>query len=466
MKFFLPYKRIVYIIPLFYLLAGVIVWYTTRAFYFEGDSAMHYLIARYAPQHPELYFHHWGKPFFTLIASPFAQFGTDGIVTFNLLCMTGASWFTYKTAKNLNIKYSILVQVIFLFTPFVFITTLSGLTEPFSAFLFSLCLFLFTGKNLWQTAIILSFLPFCRSEGLILISGFAFLFLIRKNFLPLILLGTGTFLYSIAGLFAGKSFWWTFTEIPYARLTSQYGSGNWSHFAVELQYVTGLPVYIFLVAGLLFILWLLFRKKLPLFSDEIFVSFVPFLLFFAFHTIAWATGSFSSMGLKRVFVTVLPCIAIIAVKCFDWTDILIRSEKIRIPVQIILVVYLLVFPFMPNPAAFKFPCEFRLHADHLLIKSVTRTEFFRDKNIFSTHPFVAIYGDIDPFDTIRYNQTHVLVTHPSLKNSLVVWDSWFALKESCILLENLKADTNLVLIKELTLDYCKTHGQVAVFAGK
>lgn len=426
---------------------------------------MHYLIARYAPQHSELYLHHWGKPFFTLVASPFAQFGTDGIVFFNLLCMAGATWLTYRTAKNLNLKYSILVPAIFLFTPFVFITTLSGLTEPFSALLFSLGLFLFTRKDLWKAAVILSFLPFCRSEGLILISGFAFLFLKRKNFIPLILLGTGTILYSFAGLFAGKSFLWTFTEIPYAHLTSQYGSGNWSHFAIELQYVTGLPVYIFLLAGLILTLWLLFRKKLPLFSDEIFVGLVPFLLFFAFHTIAWATGTFSSMGLKRVFVTVLPCIAIIAAKSFEWTDI-IRKEKISFVVRSLMVLYLLIFPFMPNPAAFIFPCEFRMHADHLLIKSVTKTDFFRDKNIFSTHPFVALYGGIDPFDTTRYNQTHILVTHPSLKNSLVIWDSWFALKESGIMLENLKADTNLVLIKELTLDYCKTQGHVVVFAGK
>ena len=42
-------------------------------FYFNGtgdsgDSPMHYLFAKYAPKHPELYFDHWAKPLFVLLA--------------------------------------------------------------------------------------------------------------------------------------------------------------------------------------------------------------------------------------------------------------------------------------------------------------------------------------------------------------------------------------------------------------
>ena len=43
-----------------------------------GDSITHYFYAQYAPLHLELFFNHWAKPLYVLLASPFAQFGFIG----------------------------------------------------------------------------------------------------------------------------------------------------------------------------------------------------------------------------------------------------------------------------------------------------------------------------------------------------------------------------------------------------
>ena len=43
--------------------------------YDAGDSLMHFQIARHAPLHPHLYLDLWGKPTFTLLASPLAIWG-------------------------------------------------------------------------------------------------------------------------------------------------------------------------------------------------------------------------------------------------------------------------------------------------------------------------------------------------------------------------------------------------------
>lgn len=459
----MPYKRIVYIIPLLYLLAGLVIWFVTHAFYFEGDSAMHYLIARYAPQHPELYFDHWGKPFFTLIASPFAQFGQNGIVIFNLLCMAGASWFIYKTAVNLKIRYSPIVPILFLFTPFVFLTTLSGLTEPFSALMFSVALFVFTDKRLWQAAVVLSFLPFCRSEGLILISGFAFIFILRGKWLPLFLLATGTVLYSVAGWLYGKEILWVFTEIPYANLNSQYGSGGWSDMAVGLQYVTGIPVYVLMIAGLVFVCFLLLKRKIKLFSDELFSSALPFILFLAFHTIAWATGSFSSMGLKRVFVTVLPCIALLAARGLEWTDFIPGKKMIAGTVKSVIVLYLIVFPFLPNPAAFQFPCEFRSKPEHIIFKALAESAWITEKRIYCSHPFMAVYANRDPFDANSYKMLNEWNQQTAKPSDVLIWDNWFAKVESGIGLENIQENAMLKQQKELQINYCGKQGHVVIF---
>lgn len=463
MKFLLSDRRIVIVVLLLYLAAGIVVWFTTRAFYFEGDSAMHYLMARYAPQHPDLYFDHWGKPFFTLVASPFAQFGQSGIVLFNLICMTVAAWLTYKTAEKFRFRYAVLAPILFLFTPFVFVTTLSGLTEPFSALMFSLSLFFFSSRKFWLAALIMSFLPFCRSEGLVLITGFVFLFLWRRNWPALLLLGTGTVVYSVAGWMAGKSFLWAFTEIPYANLNSQYGSGGWFDFAIGLQYVTGIPVYLLLILGLLLTLFLIFCKRLPLFSDELFAALIPFLLFFSFHTIAWANGSFSSMGLKRVFVTVLPAMALLAARGLEWPAVLIRREKINGIIVVPILAYVVVFPFMPNPAAFQYPCEFRSKPEHVIFNALAKTDWIKDKRICCSHPFMAVYAERDPFNAGSYMMLHEWNQENANPGDVLIWDNWFAVVESHIEQKSLQENSNLTQLKELQLEYCGREGRVVLF---
>ena len=49
----------------------------------SGDSIHHYQFAKLAPLHPELFFNHWAKPLYVLLASPFAQFTFIGVKIFN-----------------------------------------------------------------------------------------------------------------------------------------------------------------------------------------------------------------------------------------------------------------------------------------------------------------------------------------------------------------------------------------------
>jgi len=98
-----------------------------------GDSVMHYFYARYAPQDPLLYLHHWAKPFFTLLASPFAQFGFGGIKLFNGIAGLFSAWFAFCISKKLKIKHSWLAIVFVLFAPAYFVKLFSGYTEPLLA---------------------------------------------------------------------------------------------------------------------------------------------------------------------------------------------------------------------------------------------------------------------------------------------------------------------------------------------
>lgn len=72
----------------------------------ETDSITHYQIARYAFKYPSFFLNHWGKPLFTILASPLSQFGYSGAIAFNLLCGLLSAWFAYLIAKRLEYRHA------------------------------------------------------------------------------------------------------------------------------------------------------------------------------------------------------------------------------------------------------------------------------------------------------------------------------------------------------------------------
>ena len=71
-------KILFYILLALSFITVVYIYITSDAPYDTGDGITHYLIARYSWDHPHQYLNMWGKPFFTLITSPVAQFRLKG----------------------------------------------------------------------------------------------------------------------------------------------------------------------------------------------------------------------------------------------------------------------------------------------------------------------------------------------------------------------------------------------------
>ena len=88
-------KNIIYIVLFIYIVIAVLTIIFFNGTGDAGDSIYHYLFAKYAPIHPELFFYHWAKPVYVLLASPFAQFGFTGIKIFNALVSLTTIFLTY-----------------------------------------------------------------------------------------------------------------------------------------------------------------------------------------------------------------------------------------------------------------------------------------------------------------------------------------------------------------------------------
>lgn len=446
-------KYTIYILLITYTIFSVF-----SIFYFNGtgdsgDSIYHYLYAKYAPTHPHLFFNHWAKPVFVLLACPFAQFGFNGIKLFNVIVSIFTIFITFKIIEKLEIKNAIIGAIIFICSPLYFILSHSGLTEPLFALFLSIGIYAIINNKYITACLLLSFLPFIRSEGLIIIGvfGLYLLFKQKAKLIPLLLFGHAV--YSIFGYFFHADFLWVFNNIPYAMLSSSYGQGNLSHFIIQLYYVIGLPIYILFWVGVINIIWKTIKKTSNL--ELQILIFIGFSSFFIAHTLFWHFGIFNSMGLKRVLLGVAPLISIISLVGFNFITENIFQNKKKYPLIFygLLVSCILVFPFSTNKAAIKWDRDLTLSVDQLCAIKVAG---FISKNVSKSHRFVYahIYFseilNIDPFDkNIRLDLTKDFM-NCTKTGDIIIWENWFALVENGITKEFLDNNKGLINMYNIT----------------
>ena len=384
-----------------------------------------------------LYFDHWAKPFFTLLASPFAQFGFGGMKLFNGLAGLLSAWFAYCIARKLELKFPWLVIIFVFFAPAYFVKLFSGYTEPLFGLVLIASVYLVLIDRPFSSALLLSFLPFVRSEGLILIVVFALYFLTRKNYKAIILLTAGHIIYSFVGMMAGKSFRWIFTEIPYS-VSSSYGKGNFAHYPTQLLLTLGVPLFILSVAGIILLLVNMATSKIPAIKTyklEIRVLILgSFLAYFLFHTFSWGFGLFGSMGLSRVLTAMVPLLAIISLIAFNFLTGWQYKGKfpLRELVFILLTGYILAFPFIHNPASIDWKKDLRRSPEMNLIQtiSIDINKAYPGKFLYYSNPYFSYALNINPFDRSKHLCFTDWQAETKLQpNSLIIWDNWFSVVE-------------------------------------
>lgn len=278
-----------------------------------GDGVMHYIIAKSAIHHGWLFFDHWGKPFFTLLSTGFCQLGYTGVCVFNGLCIILTSFLVKSIAKKtLGIDNSI-PFLLCLFTPILFGTGFAGLTEPLFALVLTSGVYGLIEKKFTASFLLLSFLPFVRTEGFLLLPVFYVYGLLQRQWKNGLLLSTGTILYSIAGSFVFGNLLWVFKNNPYKGAKELYGSGPLNHFLMNTEIIFGFAMAFLFVAGIIFIFLQAIRKKQDVLFTEILVLILgSFLTYYVAHSIFWWKGIVGSLGLLRVIAAVSPMAAIIA----------------------------------------------------------------------------------------------------------------------------------------------------------
>jgi len=402
-----------------------------------GDSVMHYFYARYALQNPQLYLHHWAKPIFTLLASPFAQFGFGGIKLFNGIAGLLSAWFAFCISKKLKIKHSWLAVIFVLFAPAYFVKLFSGYTEPLFGLVLIASVYLVLIQKPIPASALLSFLPFVRSEGLIIIMVFALYFFIKKRYWAIGFLSTGHIVYAIIGFLSGKSLLWMFTEIPY-HVISAYGKGSLMHYPNQVLLTLGVPLFLLFIVGMCILLVSLVAKKIHVVSEYTLelnlLIFGSFLAYFVFHTISWGFGLFGSMGLNRVLTAMVPLLSIISLVGFNF--LISWKHKGSFPFHALVYVpvigYILIFPFLHNPASINFNKELCRSPEMKIMNkiAVDLQKQYPDKFLYYSNPYLSYALNINHFDQTKHLSFSDWQASKNLRqNSLVIWDNWFSVVE-------------------------------------
>lgn len=399
----------------------------------SGDNIVHYYFARYAFDNPKLYLDMWAKPVFTLLASPFAQFGFQGMKLFNGIVGLVTALLVYLSAKKLRFRLPWLSIIFLFFAPTYFTLLFSGYTELFfGLFLVAAFYLVLNNKPEWA-AVLISFTPFIRAEGFFIIAVFGSYFLVRRYWRAIPLLLTGSILLSFVGFIAGKAFTWIFTEIPYA-VTSNYGSGKLTHYAEQWLLALGIPLTVSSVAGLILLITGMFKIR-KLWPEKHYIELyllLPalFLSYFLFHTFSWYFGLFTSYGLIRVLVPLIPLQAVISLFAIDQLLQVQLNKKWFIYLPVILFIgYVLIFPFLSNPGSLKPKRDFRRKPEMELMHQIS-LEVRRDfplSHLYYSEAYLSYAFNINHFDKdLHQNFTEIPLSEIK-PNSVVIWDNWTSL---------------------------------------
>ncbi len=453
-----------YFLLCFLFIVGIVLFYTcfhAESVYDSGDGITHYLISKYSWKHPELLIHLWGKPFFTLLSSPFSQFGLLGIRVFQVFCALATSYFTFRVAKKLDLKFAWLLPLFICFSPIYFAVINSGLTEIFFGCVFMFSVWMIFENKFILAALAASFLPFVRSEAYVILPLIALLFLFRKKWICLPLLLFAPIVYSIAGTSYYNDFFWIINQSQ--SLTDEGytgGKGEFLHYINHYEEITGTILYYLISIGLIAVLYKLFiylknradNSRSFFVLEESVLIFGSFLAVLFLHSfLFWYKGfSYTNLGMMRYMAVLIPSASLIALRgmnaiLFPLKNHLVASVLIAASAAVLIM----KAPFQQN----YFP--FRLGAEEKVVDTAGRWFLhsdFKNNMLYYSQQFLITLADKDPFDKKEAEELIYVDKNNFTSNikdsAVVIWDAHYSPAEGRLPLDSLRGNPHFELLRE------------------
>ena len=425
----------------------LIISFKSEGYYGGADNLVHYLYSKLAFKYSHLFLHHWGKPFYILLSSSFAQFGFNGIKVFNIVVGLLTALFSFLIVKELKYKNAWLIIIFTSFAPIYFVMHFTALTEMLFSFILVLTVYYILKNKYILSAIVLSFLVLTRTEGIVIIPIFWTLYLFKRKYLSIVFTFCAFIIYSFIGYFYYHDIFWLITQMPYTGASDIYGNGDLFHFINSSKFIWGIPLSILFLVGVVVLVFQLIKKPFKQ-SIILVLIFLIVISYFSAHSVAWWLGKGGSLGLIRVMTGVVPLFAIISLLGFNFFDKILSSYLIPKYIFQAAIIY-----FIIRTALAIFPIPIQLNDNERLVK--TASEWFKEseyKNnrIFYYDPHFWFFCDLDVYNK-KTNKWMLFQDYPGIdqmsENNLIFWDAHFGPNDGRLAVEKLLEDEKFKLIK-------------------
>jgi hypothetical protein len=441
--------------PEYFLLAGLAVFLTVISLfspgYYQGaDNINHYFLSRYAFLYPDKFLNPWGRPLYTILSSPFAQFGFQGIKLFNVLLGLLTAWFAFLLTKRLKMPVPWLVILLSIFTPLYCIMLFTAMTEILSGFVLILAIWFFFDKRYIASAVVISFIPFARSETFLFFPLFILAYILRKHYKPIPFLLAGFLFFCLIGAYQYHDFFWPVTHFPYGSVHDEYQpEGKFMQFFNEWDEIWGLPILILLATGIIALVYKLFSRNNDSRVDtflEILLLPASALIYFSFHTYVFWQGIGGSIGLIRVLAAILPATCLVSMRGFQFMYDRIPGKPIfKSAFLIVTVISVLGVNFTTN----RYPVP--LGQEEAILKQVTdwvKKSPYAGNFIYYTDFNVPFFLGLDPFNHNRsYQKYRAHDLDYMLDSSLFLWDAHFGPNECQIPFDSIRNNHRFRLLQ-------------------
>lgn len=422
-------NRIAYLILISIFIFFIILLFLSEGYYGGADSLTHYKFSRYSWQIPSFLLRHWAKPVFTLLTSPFAQFGHVGVSVFNILMGVLTAYLCYKIVVKLKYEFPWYVIILTCFIPVYSISMLSGLTEILFGFFIIWAIYLCFYRHYFYAAIVASFMPLVRTEGIVIIPIIALFILIKKKYYLLPFFLTGTLIYSIIGYFVFGDLFWLVTQMPYRGATDLYGTGPLLHFVKHSPAFFSGTIAILAFFGIIF-LFINYIKNPRSYLAQAVLIILPFIAYFAAHSVMWWSGIGNSLGLHRYMAAIAPLAAILSLYTINIIFKLVQdSYTLRYTFYILLAI-LIFFTVQYPIKKYKLPQKIsggdkvmKEASDYILEKGLLKHK------VYYYDPAFFYFLDINPYDTAQCRSFVYNANRPEFKiadSSILIWDAHFS----------------------------------------
>jgi hypothetical protein len=420
-----------------------------------GDGLQHFFISQSSWSDATQFLNHWGKPGFILLSSTFAQFGYKGMIVFNILIYCLTLFFAFKIFQKLDFNpfFASFFPFLLLLADDVSVTIIGGLTEPLFNLFVVIGLYFILHKKWLYFAITVSFIPFLRSEGQLVIILALFILIINKQYKIIPILASSFVIYAIVGWILIDDFWWYFNKSPYYFGNNIYGKGTWQHYLISYKEYIGNFSLALIIIGFIGLIYLVVKQKRnEIEVNALIFSFGVFLGVLITHSYLWANGKYGSLGLTRIATQGVPAFFIV---CFYYAHKIL--EFIPKKTQNILYILCLFYLFFELYSTKKWPLKKSIFEKQVLNAGV----FLKDNKskinkVFYHHPIIAYSCNENPLIPNSkfhfYNGKNLKKDLNTIikKGDIVVWDSHFGPQEAQLSLEELYLLKQLKLIQEFT----------------